>query len=186
MPRANDRRARDDAARQEPALSDDGKPALTDDEKLALELLIGSWAKDERGLPFRKYLVDERESRQVIAKLLRSEAPLHRDLRDYLAILFDPNDRDANGWLGGERQLVFRFRKRGRRRDSIRETHIAVSVFVGTHRGLTVDKAIEATAKKYRLSQESIRRVWDKSPGLRSARRPERLLKYWRAKGVIK
>jgi hypothetical protein len=164
MPRPKSKRTSDDAASEE--------PALTDDEKLALELLIGSVAKDERGLPFRRYLVDEREARRAIVRLFESEAPLHPMLRGWLAILFEPDGRYSKNWSwGGERQLMFRFRKQGRHRDTIREAYIVLSVFVGTHQGLTVDKAIEATAEKYRLSQETIRRLWDKYPGFRSARR---------------
>jgi hypothetical protein len=150
------KRAYNAAESEEPAVE-----LLTDDEELALVLLNGAIGPDEHGLLTKKYLVDEREAREAIARLLHSEAPLHPILRFWLAILFGP---DGDGSWPGERQLVFRFRKQGRRKDFLREAGIVRSVLLETDRGLTVEKAIAVTAKRYRLSEEAIRHVWKQYP----------------------
>jgi hypothetical protein len=76
-----------------------------DDASVAYIALVGGFKRD-----------GEQEQRAAIARLLRSNAPLEREFRDVLALLFE---RRANG-----RRLVFE-RKRGRQIDPARPAGIA-------------------------------------------------------------
>ena len=101
----------------------------TSDYTLANMLLIGFMDFDERGLPTQKYLDDDSEARQAIARLLRSDKSLPRQLRECLATLFEP---EPTCEIGGERQLVFKFRRRGNRRNAMRNSAIFSHVWAGT------------------------------------------------------
>jgi hypothetical protein len=149
---------------------------VNDDLTLARVLLDGFFADSEQ-----KYLDDEREARRALVRLLRSEAPLERDVRDALAALFDPDNevripitgiiagecRLLDGFTPNDRKLAFQFRSRKRRPDHVRNTAIAQHVHDGIASGLIAEKAWAATAEKFGLSDEAVKRIWG---GFRTAR----------------
>jgi len=149
---------------------------VNDDLTLARVLLDGFIRDNEQ-----KYLDDEREARRALVRLLRSDAPLDRDVRDGLAVLFDPDNElriAITGVIAGEgqllggftpndRKLTFQFRSRKRRPDHVRNTAIAQHVHDGIASGLTDEKAWAATAQKFGLPDDAVKRLWD---GFRVAR----------------
>jgi hypothetical protein len=90
----------------------------------------------------------EQEQRAAIARLLRSNAPLEREFRDVLALLFE---RWANG-----RRLVFE-RKRGRQIDPARTEWIAWHVQMLQNLDPTQSKesAVAETANFFDLRSHS-------------------------------
>ena len=74
----------------------------------AVGFLAGYLVRNDRGINEIKYpepeSCEEKEARQSLAKLLRSELPLNYQLRQTLAALFDA---EADTYPGGDRELVF-------------------------------------------------------------------------------
>lgn len=149
---------------------------VSDDLTLARVLLEGFIGNDEQ-----KYLDDERKARRALVRLLRSDAPLARDVRDALAALFDPDNelripmtgvipgecQLPSGFTPNDRKLAFQFRSRQRRPDHVRNTAIAQHVHDGIASGLTEEKAAGTTAEKFGLSVDAVKRIWS---GFRTAR----------------
>jgi hypothetical protein len=148
---------------------------MANDDLILARVLLAGFVENNQ----QKYLDDEREARQALVRLLRSEAPLDRDVRDALAALFDPdNELRITGVIPGEcqlmdwytpndRKLTFQFRSRKRRRDPVRNSAIAQHVHDGIASGLTAEKAWADTAAKYGLSDDVVKRIWS---GFRWAR----------------
>ena len=88
------------------------------DYTLVNVLLTGFTDFDERGLPAKKYVHDDSEARQAIARLLRNDEPLPAQLRECLAALFEPEP--IGDEIGDERVLTFKFRRPGNRRNGYR------------------------------------------------------------------
>ena len=96
-------------------------------------------------------------------------------MRDGLAVLFDPHNElriAITGVIAGEgqllggftpndRKLTFQFRSRKRRPDHVRNTAIAQHVHDGIASGLTDEKAWAATAEKFGLPDDAVKRLWD-------------------------
>ncbi len=105
-------------------------------------------------------------------RLLRSDAPLHRDLRDGLAALFDPDNElriighiPGEGTLGdhhtpNDRKLVFQFRSKKRRVDNTRNTAIVQHVHDISKAGKSVEEAIAEVAGKFNLSEGAVKAIW--------------------------
>jgi hypothetical protein len=129
------------------------------DEQLSCVLLGGFIKDDKRGLPRVHYLSgkDESEARKAIAKLLRSEKPLSRQLRDMLASAFDPTFEP--NLLDG-RQIYFRFAAVGRRRDHAANTAIAYHIYKAVKEGATVEVAVGKAIDQFEITREFAMRVW--------------------------
>jgi len=142
---------------------------VNDDLTHARVLLEGFIGNDEQ-----KYLDDEREARRALVRLLRGDAPLDRDVRDGLAALFDPDNelriaitgvipgegQLLGGFTPNDRKLTFQFRGRKRRPDHVRNTAIAQHVHDGIASGLTDKIASAATAEKFGISDDAVKRIW--------------------------
>src|SRR5262249_9754048 len=98
------------------------------------------------------YPSNEAEARRAFAKLLRSEAPLDRQLRNALADVFDPDMVDG-------RTVQFQFRSKKRRPDHLRNACIRQYI---TDRIAydSVGKAIEGAAVMAGISAEAVRKIW--------------------------
>jgi hypothetical protein len=114
-----------------------------------VENLQGKRRKLNEGTPM------ELEARAAIARLLRSEGPLDRQLRDRLADLFDP---DPPGWE--QRKIKFKGRRKGGMTDFERNTKIADYIWAEVERGGQVTTAIESAAEKFALSDDSVEKIW--------------------------
>ena len=77
----------------------------------------------------RKGSKEERDCRKAVARLLRSGKPLTQDFRDGLAGLFD--------------------RARGRRRDHVRDTAIAMDVYHNIRDGDGVEEALNKASTSF-------------------------------------
>ena len=129
-------------------------------------LLAGRVVPTDLGINKIEYLrqkgPEEREARLSVARLLRSDKPLDHQLRQHLAALFDPEE---DTYPGGERRLLFTYRRRpGRYRDNFRNSQIAEYIRGQRKAGLTVEKAIEAATDKFGklgLREDMIRKIWN-------------------------
>ena len=90
---------------------------VNDDLTLARVLLDG-FIRGDNG---QQYLDNEREARRALVRLLRSDTPLDRDVRDGLAALFDPDNElriAITGVIPGEGQLLGGFTPNDRKRQT--------------------------------------------------------------------
>ena len=130
------------------------------DESQALMLLSGFVTEDNK-LPRIDYLKpdsqEELAARAALAHLLRRPAPLTAELRKQLAALFDPV---ANVHPAIERRIVFRYRRRGKRPQHMRNTRIAHHIWDRLKSGWNVERAVENAIGRYNLSREEIYRIW--------------------------
>jgi len=126
------------------------------DLQLAWMLLDGE-IEERQGRRRTKYLDEavELEARAAIARLLRSEGPLDRQLRDSLARLFDPN---PPAWE--QRKIRIEGRRPGELTDHIRNTQIAYYIWDEVERGKRVTAAVESAAEKFALSADRVWQIW--------------------------
>jgi|HubBroStandDraft_6_1064221.scaffolds.fasta_scaffold1077690_1 hypothetical protein len=139
----------------------------------AVGFLAGYLVRNDRGINEIKYPEpksrEEKEARQSLAKLLRSELPLNYQLRQTLAALFDA---EADTYPGGDRELVFNKRRPGRSRDHLRNSQIAEYI-KGCMRAdkdkagqskprMSVDEAISEASAKFALGENMIWKIWNR------------------------
>jgi len=136
-------------------------------------LLSGFTGKDEAGLPTHEYLkagdAFEDECRLSLATLLRSGNP-PKDILRLLAELIAPDDfeqvPEPKFERAAERKIVFKFRRKGRRRNHQRDSAIAIRVAQALWHEDTVEAAIgsvskdQGSKKNTGLSEESVRKIW--------------------------
>ena len=99
----------------------------------------------------------ELEARTAIARLLRSEGPLDRQLRDSLARLFDPN---PPAWE--QRKITIVGRRPGALTDHIRNTQIAYYIWDQVERGKRVKAAVESAAEEFAISADRVTQIWSR------------------------
>jgi hypothetical protein len=133
--------------------------AMSDEERprLARSLLIGFLNEDQQGRRRTGYLskgsCEELAARLVMAELLRSNSPLDRELRAHLADLFNP-------WSSQERKIEIVFKRRGGRRDYVRNTQIACHVYDKVAAGGNVAAGINSAVEKFGVSEELVKKIW--------------------------
>ena len=129
------------------------------DLPLAWALLDGYVEEDLQGRRRTKYLKpgdpDELDARRALARLLRSSAPLERQLRDSLAGLVDPDPPESE-----QRKIEIAFQARGRYRDHVRNTQIAYHVWGEVSAGRKVVAAINSAVEKFEVSEELVKQIW--------------------------
>src|SRR5262249_49025190 len=129
------------------------------DLQLARMLLGGYSDQDHRGRLRSKYFKrgsrDELDARQAIARLLRSNGPLDRQLRTNFPDLFAPP-----AWE--QRKITIVSRRRGRRVDHKSNTQIAEHVWEQVRAGAKVTAAIESAADEFGVEPETITKIWSK------------------------
>lgn len=134
------------------------------DERLACILLCGFVFKNKSGLREVKYPGDkglpeyfsgeEFRARAAIARLLRSDRPLSRDLRDSLASLFDSDGIND----GIERKIVFRKRST-KQRQHMANTQIVEFVRKALE-GKKIHAAITAAANHFGRGDDAVKKIW--------------------------
>jgi hypothetical protein len=147
-----------------------------DDETLAHMWLCGYVSENKAGL-FEKHYLDskgeakeralDRDARAALARLLLSDKPVPRDIREGLAAVIDPKPND---YPAGDRVIVgLKFRTTSKPPDRVRDTALLQRI-ARLHRDaeMSVDDAIDATVKHLR------------SAGIRSPGRA-RLWQLWKA-----
>ena len=95
-------------------------------------------------------------------------------MRDGLAALFDPDNelriaitgvipgegQLLGGFTPNDRKLTFQFRSRKRRPDHVINTAITQHMHDGIASGLTDKIASAATAEKFGISDDAVKRIW--------------------------
>lgn len=138
-------------------------------------LLGGYESEDDDGLTSHVYLPEaddyETDCRRALAKLLNSGNP-PKEILHLLARLFVPNDSEDPA----ERTLVFKFRRKGRRRNHSYRTAIALKVLHALETHGSVDAAIASVAKELGgqedsnfTKEESVRKIWQAYKPFRDA-----------------
>ena len=132
------------------------------DLQLARMLLGGYTHQNRRGRRRSRYLKEgsqqEVDARRAIARLLRSNGLLDRQLRTNLADLFEPSLPPA--WE--QRKITIGSRRRGRRVDHISNTQIAEHVWEQVRAGAKVTAAIESAADEFGVEPETVTKIWGK------------------------
>ena len=133
------------------------------DLELAFLLLQGSIGRDGNNRFTESYLEKneplEIQAREAIVRLLRSQEPLDRSLREMLAGLFEPA---PDSYPGGERRIVFEFRKRGNRRHVLRDIIITRIIYEKILAGRTVNKAVECAIEDFGLERDQLMKMWSR------------------------
>jgi|SRR6516165_11859655 len=131
------------------------------DLQLARMLLGGYTDQDRRGRRRSRYLKEgsqqEVDARRAIARLLRSNGLLDRQLRTNLADLFEPS---PPAWE--QRKIRIVSRRRGRPIDHISNTQIAEHVWEQVRAGAKVTAAIESAADEFGVEPETVTKIWGK------------------------
>ncbi|MDA1023625.1 MAG: hypothetical protein O2817_09835 [Proteobacteria bacterium] len=128
-------------------------------------LLGGYISEGDNGFSSSAYLPEgdyQIECRRALAMLLNSGNP-PKDILRLLARLFEPDDCES----ASERTLVFKFRRKGRRRDHHYRSAIAQKVADALKTEKTVEVAIASVAKELGGTEdtelekeESVRKIW--------------------------
>jgi hypothetical protein len=129
-----------------------------DDDRRIFELLGGRVIKI-RKRPAIAYLNndEERVARGVFVKLLLGDQPLSREIRNLLAVLFEPDPQRS--WV--ERQLVFQLRSR-RKREFHRDLIIDVLMHMLVGAGIAVKTASDTVARALEMTSDAVRKVWER------------------------
>jgi hypothetical protein len=162
-------------------------PSFRDDERLAWELLVGFETRNTNNQIIRQYFDPgsniDMSARTAMARVLRGTEPLHRNLRDVLAQLFDPQDDTPESSLV-KREIRFTFRSRGRQQKWIGTNLDIATYIVGEilENPKTLQKVIKGRAMdRFGLSHAQVLSVWRQysdlfEPILERHRQTERML----------
>lgn len=134
--------------------------AMSDSDLQSVRALLDGYVEEDlQGRRRTKYLKpgdpDELDARRALARLLRSSAPLERQLRDSLAGLVDPDPPESE-----QRKIEIVFQARGRYRDHVRNTQIAYHVWGEVSAGRKVVAAINSAVEKFEVSEELVKQIW--------------------------
>lgn len=137
---------------------------LSEQDRIRCYLLLTGWVSTDRsGLPGVQYLklAEEDEARALLARWLRSDAPLTRQLREELAQVFEPASRDQNAPMPASDRIVrFHKRRAGANRNNLASSSIADFVHERILEGTSVTEAIAVAAEKYDRHEDTIKIFW--------------------------
>ena len=132
-----------------------------EDTRLGYAYLGGYLSTDKRGIPRKRYHHEKSEAsdlcRAALARVLRSDRPLDRQLRDMLADMFEPTVRLESPWC--ERRLKAGFRAPTKPRDPNANTHMAWFVWERAAE-VGVEAAIQKAMAKFNVSRERMYDLW--------------------------
>jgi hypothetical protein len=132
------------------------------DARAASVYLGGYLVYDKRGVPRKRYYPERSKDsdycRQALARVLRSERPLDRQLRDMLADMFEPGERRESPW--GSRKLKAGFRNPVKPRDANANTHMARFVWRRAAEGVGVEGAIQEAVDTFEVTRERMYDLW--------------------------
>ena len=133
---------------------------LKQDTSCAMAYLGGFHEKDKRGIPRQRFYSEASAEasfcRAALARVLRSERPLDRQLREMLATMFEPNPEIGSLW--SERKLCVRRRKKPK--DHMANTHMAWFVWERVRAGTNVERAIDQAMDQFNVSRERMYDLW--------------------------
>jgi hypothetical protein len=128
---------------------------MPSDLERARLLLIG-YVNEGKGRMRTRHLPEGEQAdqaRRAMARLLRSDRPLDRELREHLADLFDPP-----AWQ--QRKIVFKFLHRGKSIDHIANTQVVSHVQDELRARKRMRQAIKSAAEKFSISETRVKKVW--------------------------
>jgi hypothetical protein len=132
------------------------------DMRAASVYLGGYLAFDKRGVPRKRYNPEGSEAsdycRAALARVLRNNRPLDRQLRDMLADMFEPEERRESPW--GSRKLKAGFRNPVKPRDGNANTHMAWFVWKRARGGVGVEGAIQEAMDTFDVTRERMYDLW--------------------------
>jgi hypothetical protein len=128
---------------------------------LAAMAYLGGFTKTGgRGIPQKRYYAEKSTEAQfcraALARVLRANRPLDRQLRDMLATMFDPSPEARSVW--SERVLRAAFRKKPK--DDVANTHMAWFVWERRKAGATTESAIREAMAQFNVSRERMYQLW--------------------------
>jgi hypothetical protein len=127
----------------------------------AASAYLGGFVKTGgRAIPQHRYY-DENSTeaqfcRAALARVLRDDRPLDRQLRDMLATMFDPAPEAGSLW--SERVLRAGFRKKPK--DHFANTHMAWFVWERRKAEATTESAIKEAMVQFNVSRERMYALW--------------------------
>jgi hypothetical protein len=124
--------------------------------------LGGYLETDKRGIPRHRYYPERSDDsdycRAALARVLRSDRPVDRQLRDMLADLFEPIETLKSPW--GSRKLTAGFRNAVKPRDTHANTHMAWFVWKRASEGVGVEGAIREAVDTFDVTRERMYDLW--------------------------
>lgn len=133
-----------------------------EDVQLARVYLAGFIQTDKRGLPktarYKTGSREEIECREAMARVLRTDRPLNRQLCEMLADMFDASENPRSPWPGLELRIARR--KSHRPRDNHRISAISYFVWERVKRGDGTEQAVAEAMQKFDLSRERVYQTW--------------------------
>lgn len=140
--------------------------ALTPEEEAkqdvaaAMAYLGGIHEKDRHGVPRQRFCSDQSKEglfcRAALARVLRSEGPLDRQLREMLADMFDTSPRPAGLW----NRRVLKASTPKKQKDHIANTHKTWFVWERVKAGTGINEAVEEAASHFQEERGYIYRLW--------------------------
>jgi hypothetical protein len=117
---------------------------------------------DKRGIPRHRYYPERSDDsnycRAALARVLRSDRPVDRQLRDMLADLFEPIEPLKSPW--GSRKLTAGFRNPVKPRDAHANTHMAWFVWQRVANGAGAESAILEAIEAFKVSRKRMYDLW--------------------------
>jgi hypothetical protein len=124
--------------------------------------LGGYLETNKRGIPRHRYYPERSDDsnycRAALARVLRSDRPVDRQLRDMLADLFEPIEPLKSPW--GSRKLTAGFRNPVRPRDDNANTHMAWFVWKRASEEVGVEGAIQEAMDTFDVPRERMYDLW--------------------------
>ena len=126
-------------------------------------IYLGGYLKtDKRGIPRHSYYPERSDDsnycRAALARVLRSDRPVDRQLRDMLADLFEPIEPLKSAW--GSRKLTAGFRSPVKPRDDHANTHMAWFVWKRVANGAGAESAILEAIEAFKVSRKRMYDLW--------------------------
>jgi hypothetical protein len=132
------------------------------DTRAGRAYLGGYLETDKRGIPRHRYYPERSDDssycRAALARVLRSDHPVGRQLRDMLADLFEPIEPFKSPW--GSRKLTAGFRNPVKPRDAHANTHMAWFVWKRASEGVGVEGAIREAVDIFDVTRERMYDLW--------------------------
>ena len=124
--------------------------------------LGGIIATDKKGVDEHQHVggVIELVGRYFLAQLLKSDAPIPREIRCDLAWLFDPFEADAPQHC--EREIVVKYRRKGGQKNQLLELQIKNFFEIDLPLSAKVEATTAAAMAKFGLSRSSVLAIWKK------------------------
>lgn len=131
--------------------------------KLIISAYLGGIvATDEKGVDEHKYCgkAVELVGRYFLAQLLKSDAPIPREIRCELAWLFDPFEADAPQHC--EREIVVKYRRKGGQKNQLLKLQIKNFFEIDLPASGKVEATTVSAMAKFGLSRSSVLAIWKK------------------------